>query len=351
MTSTRSADPPANTFIGLLGMVLRHPRLLLLPPLMAAVLAGAIALIRGPQYIARAEVKPGTPDNRLASLAGLAAQFGVGAGVLGGAEGVEYVAAVLRSNQILGDVVKSRFAFSQRRLGQLEGDSAKGTLIEIWNVQGATEEAREARAIRRLRASMVSRPNLAAGLVRLDVTTRWPELSVQINRRFLQALEAFNLKNRQSQATAQRRFVEQRLADMRTELTNAEDALLAFENRNRVSQAPGLALDRQRLQRRVDVSQQVYLTLAQAYEQARIDEVRDTPVFTVVDAPENTVEQAGGLLLFVLLGGFVGGLVGLGLILLVEIWRQQALTHPDDAAALRHAFWNLPRRLLARSPA
>jgi hypothetical protein len=133
---------------------------------------------------------------------------------------------------------------------------------------------------------------------------------------------------------------------MRGELTTAENALVDFENRNRLLQSPGLTLERQRLQRRVEISQQVYLTLAQGYEQARIDEVRDTPVITVVDAPENTVEQSGGLLLFVVLGGFVGGLLGLGLIILREIWARQMADHPEDASAIKTAWRLVPRRLL-----
>jgi len=353
VTSGVAPDAPTgpSTFVGLVAMLVRHPRLLFGLPTAAALLAGLISVARGPQYMARAELKPQASDNRLASFAGLAAQFGVSASTLVPTEGVEYFAAVLRSNEILGNVVRSSFRVSTRRLGDASGDTVQGTLMDIWKIGARSPEVREARAIRLLRASMTARPNLAAGLLRLEVTARWPDLAVQINRRFLQALDTFNLRTRQSQAAAQRRFVEQRLDDKRAELTAAENALVAFESRNRQLQAPGLALERQRLQRRVDVSQQVYLTLAQGYEQARIDEVRDTPVITVVDAPENTVEQSGGLLLFVLLGGFVGGLVGLGLIFLREMWARQMTDNPEDATAIRAAWKQIPRRLLRASSA
>jgi uncharacterized protein involved in exopolysaccharide biosynthesis len=40
-----------------------------------------------------------------------------------------------------------------------------------------------------------------------------------------------------------------------------------------------------RLVNNVTLRQQIYTSVAQAYEQARIDEVRDTPVITVVEAP------------------------------------------------------------------
>jgi uncharacterized protein involved in exopolysaccharide biosynthesis len=327
-------------------MLFRHPRLLFLLPPGFALLAGVFALVRGPQYVARAELKPGAGDSRLASLAGLAAQFGVNPTALGPSESLDYYAAVLRSNEILREVVQTTYRFSTRSLQDSTGDSLSGTLMDIWKIRAPSAADREARAMRRLRASIAVRPNLAAGLLRLEVTARWPELTVQINRRFLDALEAFNLQNRQSQAAAQRRFVEGRLAEMRVELTAAEDALMAFESHNRLLQAPGLALERQRLQRKVDLNQQVYLTLAQAYEQARIDEVRDTPVIRVIDSPENTVERAGGLLLLLLLGGFVGLLVGIGLILLSELWVLQMAEHPHDARAILQAWRLIPLRLL-----
>jgi uncharacterized protein involved in exopolysaccharide biosynthesis len=214
--------------------------------------------------------------------------------------------------------------------------------MDVWEIKGPTLEVRQAAAMRRLRASIAARPNLAAGTLAFDVTARWPELAVQINRRFIQALDSFNVQTRQSQARAQRRFLEGRLAEQRGALAADEDALAAFESHNRLLQSPSAILERERLQRRVDVSQQVYLTLAQSYEQARIDEVRDTPVITVVDSPENTVEQSGGLVLFVLLGGFVGGLTGLGLILLREMWARQMAEHPGDAAVIRTALRLLP---------
>lgn len=347
MTSVPAPGLDESTFVALVAVLLRHPRLLFGLPIATAALAGILSLSRGPQYTARAELKPSAASSGLGNFAGLAAQLGVNAGGFGANDGVEYYAEVLRSNEILGAVVRSSFAFSRRRIGGPAGDSVHGTLMDVWNIKAPSAEEREAAAIRKLRASITARPNLAAGLLRFEVTAKWPELAVQINRHFLDALGAFNIQSRQSQASAQRRFVEQRLTSMRGELADAENALAAFEGRNRGNlQAPLLMLERARLQRRVDVAQQVYLTLSQGYEQARIDEVRDTPVFTVVDSPERTVEQSGGLLLFVMLGGFVGGLIGLAIILLREVWAGQLAEHPDEAREIRSAWRLLPRRLL-----
>ncbi len=42
-----------------------------------------------------------------------------------------------------------------------------------------------------------------------------------------------------------------------------------------------------RLERPVSMRQELVTAMAQAYEQARVDEVRNTPVITVIDQPES----------------------------------------------------------------
>ncbi|HEX7938103.1 MAG TPA: hypothetical protein VF483_03870 [Gemmatimonadaceae bacterium] len=336
------------SFVRLIALVLRHPRLLFGIPFVAGIIGGAISLTRDSQYVSSAELKPRSANNQLASFAGLAAQLGVNGGSFGAGEGVEYYAEALRSNEILGAVATARYDFSKRAIGETSQDSVHGTLMDIWEIKARNNDARRYAAIRRLRASIVVRPDIASGLLRLSVSARWPDLAVQINRRFLEALDTFNLRTRRSQATAQREFVEKRLEVKRAELTAAEDELAAFDASNRIASSPNRALERARLARRVDVSQQVYMTLAQSYEQARIDEVRDTPVITVVDAPENTVERAGGLLLNAVLGAFAGLLVALAAILIRAMWARQVSEHPDDASALNAELRALFSRLQGR---
>src|SRR5262249_39127465 len=71
-----------------------------------------------------------------------------------------------------------------------------------------------------------------------------------------------------------------------------------------------------RLLRAVTMQQQVYSSLAQAFEQARIDEVRNTPVLTLVDPPNLPAEPdrrwlLAKALLAALLGAMIGALVAL----------------------------------------
>jgi uncharacterized protein involved in exopolysaccharide biosynthesis len=102
----------------------------------------------------------------------------------------------------------------------------------------------------------------------------------------LELVDRFNQGIRQQKATDEQRFTEQRLRDLRAELSRAEDALAAFTARNRIRDSPDLALEEQRLSRNVTMRQTVYTNLSQVYEQARLNAARDVPVITIVERPE-----------------------------------------------------------------
>lgn len=60
------------------------------------------------------------------------------------------------------------------------------------------------------------------------------------------------------------------------------------------------------------MQQQVFTSLNQAYEQTRIDEVRDSPVITVVERPEVPVlPDRRRLMLKGILALMVGGMLGI----------------------------------------
>ena len=113
-----------------------------------------------------------------------------------------------------------------------------------------------------------------------------------------------------------------------------------------------------RLAREVLVQQQVYATLAQAYEQARIEEVRDTPVITVLASPQRPGRpDPRALIKKAFLALLVGGVLGF----LVAAWRAyvQEARQDEPGAFDRFALlrrearedlrrpWSLLRRLVS----
>jgi len=78
-----------------------------------------------------------------------------------------------------------------------------------------------------------------------------------------------------------------------------------------IANSPELGFQRDRLQREVSLRQQVYASLMQSREDAKIREVRDTPVLTVLESPRlPVVGEARNSVKKALLGGFAGGMLG-----------------------------------------
>ncbi|MGH7701841.1 MAG: GNVR domain-containing protein, partial [Gemmatimonadales bacterium] len=119
---------------------------------------------------------------------------------------------------------------------------------------------------------------------------------------------------------------------VRADLREAEDRLQEFLQRNReFRNSPQLAFEYDRLQREVTMRQQVYTTLAQGYEQARIDEVRNTPLISIVEQPDLPVKpKSRRLILKTLLGLTLGGLLGLFLALWLDLVARDRVRSPEQ---------------------
>jgi uncharacterized protein involved in exopolysaccharide biosynthesis len=314
MSAVEPFEPVAPREISLLGvanLMLRRRRILVGVPFLVAFGSAIGALVRGPQYTSRSSFALQASDERGSRLLGLAAQFGFNLGKEAGSQSLDFYAELLKSQEVLRAAVVTRYRFAVTKGST---DTLEGSLIDLYEVKGATLDERLARATDKLAGHISVNTDVQAGLVKASTTSRWPDLAVHLNRRLLDLVNDFNLRRQQTQAGQERAFVEQRMQQAQGELEAAEAELENFLRRNRRYQdSPQLVFEAARLQRRVDLRQQVYLSLAQSYEQARIEEVRNTPVITVVDSPEVSVRRSGG----VVKAGAFGLLIG---ILLAGTW-------------------------------
>lgn len=141
-----------------------------------------------------------------------------------------------------------------------------------------------------------------------------------VARRFVEVLNEFNLGTRQSQARQRRRFTGDRLRESQDSLARLEDALQVFLQTNRsFREAPALQARYDRLQRQISVYQELYTTLRREYEAARISEVNDTPLITVVERATVPLRRSApnrGLMAVV--GAMLGGFVALVWLLVVS---------------------------------
>ena len=267
-------------------------------------------------------------DRAFSGVSGLAQQFGFSVPRPGGAErSPEFYQDLLQSREILDKVVRSGVAVVTPA-GVTTVD-----LAEHFEIGGETPEGRNARTRRHLAEAVISvSVTLETGVVTVSVRTDDPGLSAAIGRQLLDMISTFDVETRQSQATAERGFSEDRLGRLRGELSTVEDSLKAFLVENRqFANSPQLTFEHDRLQRQVSMRQELVTAMAQAYEQARIDEVRNTPVITVIDQPEPpALPDSRGRLLKLVVGLILGMMLGFGLSFIRE-FGERAKTEESQA--------------------
>ncbi|MEO8576300.1 MAG: hypothetical protein ABI556_06365 [Gemmatimonadales bacterium] len=293
--------------VSLVNVILRHRWMILMLGLAFGLYSGAKSVTSPKTYTTEFQFMPKGARGQ-SGLGGIAAQLGV---TLGGASE--------SSPQLYSDLLETRSLLwpVAQKTYRIRGDSGErtGDLMTIFRIRSPRPAVVRARVINSLKGAI--KPTLAAktGVITTTVQTGNPELSLQIAQNLLEQVNVYNLTRRQEQAAAERGFVERQVDEKRSELRAAEQEMENFLESNRLwRSSPQLSLEYGRLQRVVDMRNQIYTSLLQSYETARIEEVRDLPVITVIEAPELPLDpdRRGGLrktLVGVLVGLVIGALI------------------------------------------
>ena len=279
----------------------------------AGCLVGLVwALLAPTYYYSNASI---LPDTRSANR-----QLGAAAALLGQISGFpldagtspQFYAELFRSRSVLTDLVSSRFRVSPE-------DTTTRTLQEIL-IQDDPSPQRTEMAVKKLAKLSDASFDTRTGIVTIGVYARTPYLAKAVCDTFLAAVGNFDLKKRQSRARAERMFIEERYRGAGNDLRDAEERLRAFYTTNRsFESSPGLRLAGERLQRDVTIHQELYLSIARELEEARIQEVRDTPVFSIIDQPVVPTRRAlPRRKLIVLVSAVLGALIGVAVLVFFD---------------------------------
>lgn len=347
-----STDPHHQKSLrGLVNTVIVYRYILVRWALVPAVIVAAGLLFMTDRYTTSAAFVP-QPKTPNSSLPGIAAQLGVMLPMQGDlTESPQFYADLAESRRVLEAVVDSPYTSPD-----VHGALHTRYLADWLNIRHLPSARRREETIKKLRSRISVRMSQKTGVITIGVTTNLPVLSKQIADHFLSEINRFNLESRQSQARAEREFTEQRVRETGVALRQAEDQAEMFAQQNRGSPLPPrLALEQDRLMRNVTMQQDVYTAMVHAYEQAKIDEIRNTPVITVVQVPEVQSEPDPrhlgqksflaaclgilfGFAIILLTGGYqkINGVAGTE----KELWRAIRCAIVYD---LRHPFYVLGR--------
>lgn len=291
--------------------LVRRGRLILVWSVGVGAIAAALTFLEPRTYTATATFIPNASDDSRSLLGGAAAaQLGI---LINAAS-----SATSDSPRFYGDLMRSRALLGPIADDTLTVVELEGRRVSVPDVIGVTgshwPRVRE-RVITRLATRVIlAKAMRETGVVTIAVQTRYASASHAIAQLVLRGVNDFNLRTRQSQAGAERRFIEVRLAQARDSLRHAEDAMEAFLRSNRdYRNSAQLALSYDRLQRAMMLQQGIVQNLALSYENTRIREIRDLPVITIIDAPKIPA-NADSLrrVLQLVLGLFAGVFIAVG---------------------------------------
>lgn len=314
-------------------IVLRHARLIGLMMVVAAGATFAYSVLAPRGYTASVVFMPAAQGSGGDRLGGLAAQLGINTSGQASSESPGFYETLLKTRTFLERAASMPYV----------GDTVAGTpqvvsLAEAYALPPGPRNERIRAAASELSKSINVDSDRATGVMTLNVSAPNANVATQLATRLVELLNDYNNNRRRSQASAQREFVQTQLREAQEDLAEAEVALESFQERNRVySSSPSLMLELGRLQRRIELRQQVYVSLAQALEQAKIDEVRTTPVLTLLDPPVASAAVIGrGPIMNSVLAAVVALFLCVIIAFIVEGLRRHAHTEPVALSEFRH---------------
>jgi uncharacterized protein involved in exopolysaccharide biosynthesis len=278
--------------------------------------------------------------------AGLASRLGIS--IPGGAGSLPFYNDLLKSRTLLGRLTQARFVV------HTGSDTATKTVAEIAGAGQAIPEAQTVAAVGWLRDHIRVGTTASTGVMTVEVAVEDRELALQLVRALIKELHEYNVSIRQSNAATERKFVEERLRQLRIELAQSEDALVSFLRENRqYENAPELRVVHDRLQRERTLKQEMVVSLSQSYEAARIQEVRNTPVLSMFEEPAASLypdprgSRLTRVIQVIMLAGFLGIVAALVSGLFARARQYDSAPYRDFETAL-HDVKRKVQRLLPR---
>jgi uncharacterized protein involved in exopolysaccharide biosynthesis len=287
--------------------------------------AVALGLTRKPSFTTEFTFIPQSSSEQGASsaLAGLAGQFGIALPSGGEAHPPQFYADLLKTREVLTAVARDTVT---------DVDGSRKPVSEFLGVRVADSAVRLESTVIALRTRVVATSVDArtTGITTVRVKTRSARASYEMSQRLLSELNRFNQERRRGRANAERRAAEQQLIEVRASLRRIDDSLLTFKQGNRaLGDASRPVYEGMRLEAEQQLRRDIVRSVAEQVEQAKIREVRETPVITIIDRPiVAPLRDPMGRVRTVFVWTFMATVIGIAFVLGKFLWR--TLTERGD---------------------
>jgi len=287
------------------------------------IVIGAFVYLMPDEYTSTASILPSGRSDNLTALKQLAGLTGATVDI--GENSSALFPEILRSNQVRDAVANEEYIFSfdgeQHRYSFKKALDTDNKEILRDAVEAITEISSDAQT----------------GIIDIEITTEYPQLSQKILQKTLNELERYNSEIRRSQAKESARYLERELNDRQKELSASEQNLADFQKANQnwyATTDPDILTELSRLRRDIEINSQAYLLLREQYELARLNVQKDIPVVSLLDSPTLPSMKSGPRRkLIVFIAGILAFLFAIAFVLIREAYRNWLKT--GDAGSLR----------------
>lgn len=274
-------------------ILLRRKVLIAVVTLVAIVIAVVYSLVAEEKFSARTKMvyESASAKSMSESLGALVAIAGINSS--SGSDMSAYFSDIIYSRDFLNPILDSVW-----QVDELDSTN-KQNLFSLWKVKSwvDTNEVHWKRLMRYEALDMITKKISfdvipSSGLMVVETEFSTPYLSYQINNFIIEQLNNVVLKTINQKSVVNREFVEVRMNQAEDDLKSSEVSMKNFRQKNMVVGSPMLMLAQQRLIREMNVRQEVFITLRQQYEMAKIDENKNIPVISTIEKATIPVKRS-----------------------------------------------------------
>lgn len=217
------------------------------------------------------------------------------------------------------DVVKSRLIATKSASKKwITSDGESIDLIALWKLNQSSNFFKRSakidsleifeKAIKKFNDHVDVSEDRMTGLIRISTKFQDPYIAASVANFIGNQAELYIQKENSAQSTKEKEFIAERLLVVKNELERTELELKKFKERNRGYQdSPELSMIYSQVFREVEAKKEVYLTLQQQLELARIEEVKQSPILHILDhAVAPTKKSFPNRKLFLIFSSFIG---------------------------------------------
>ncbi|MDI6803878.1 MAG: Wzz/FepE/Etk N-terminal domain-containing protein [Bacteroidota bacterium] len=283
-TNTEAEQPNERRidYLEIISLLWSKRKFIIVVTLITTIVFIALTFLMTPTYLSSTVILPDMGKDKLGPLGDLASLAGINIG--GEVIMVKLYPDIIQSEAVLTPVIEKKY--------KSEFYDQPVNLIEYFEIEEETPRRTQEVVLEQMRKRLKIEMSQKTGLLTYSIETKDAQVSADILNTITAELNNFLLTKKATNAGEQRKWIEQRLKEVKLDLSKAENVLKEFREKNRrVIDSPQLLLEQERLIRDVTIQSTVYSTLIQQHEMAKIEELKYVPIINVMDTAKAAAKK------------------------------------------------------------